>query len=124
MNLIETVVAALHQHIRQQLGDQASGRDIVKDDDVINNPQCSQYLSPLCLVKHRSIRPLQLADSPVTIYRNDERIAERTRGGQVTHMPDVKQVKNTIGKHEPAACHAQTLPLGEHCPPGQNLFDH
>src|SRR6266508_3575633 len=36
MNFVQRVIAAFHQHIRQQLGNQRSRRDIVEDRDVIN----------------------------------------------------------------------------------------
>src|ERR1044072_4126050 len=124
MNLIEIVVAALHQHIRQQLGDQAARRDIVKHDDVINNPQSSEYLSPLRLVEDGPVRSLQFAHSSVAIYRHDERITERTRLRQVAHVPDVQKVKHTICENESLAAGAQTLALGKHRSRGQNLSDH
>jgi len=71
MNLIEIVVATLHQHIRQQFGDQATRRDVVKHNNVINNPQSSEYLSTLRLVKNRPVWSLQLTHSSVAIYRHD-----------------------------------------------------
>jgi hypothetical protein len=39
-------------------------------------------------------------------------------------MPDVQKVENTICKNESLAAGTQTLALGEHRPPGQNLLDH
>src|SRR5262249_8865786 len=91
---------------------------------VIDNPQRREYLGTLISAEHGPIWPLQFTHSPVAIYRHDERVAERARLCQVTNMPDVQQIKNSIRKHESPACRAQTLPLGEHCPPGQNFLDH
>jgi len=124
MNLIEIVVAALHQNVRQQLSDQTARRYIIEDCHVINGPQSRQYFSPLSLAEHRSIRPLQFTHSAIAVYRHNECVAERARLRQIAHMPDVQQVKHTIRKHEPLAQSAQTLALGEQRPPGQNLFDH
>ena len=124
VNLIEIVVAALHQHIRQQLCDQAARRNIVKDDDVINNPQSSKYLSSLGLIEDGPIRPLQLAHGPIAIDRHNERIAERARLRQITHVPDVQKVKHTVCENESLARGAQTLAFRKHRCPGQNLLDH
>lgn len=124
MNLIEFVVAALHQHIRQQLGDQAARRDVVKHDDVINNPQSSEYLSALRLVEDGPIRSFQVTNSSVAINRHDERVAERARLRQVAHVPHVQKVKHTIRENEPLAAGAQTPALGKHGRRGHNLFDH
>ena len=124
MNLIEIVVAALHQHIRQQFGDQAARRDIVKHDDVINNPQSSKYLSTLRLIEDRPTGPLQLADCSITVYGNQQRVAERARLLQVANVPDVQKVKHTIRENETLAAGAQTPALDKHGLAGQNLFDH
>ena len=124
MNLIEIVVAALHQHIRQQLGNQAARRDVVKHDDVINKPQSSEYLSTLRLVEDGPVGSLQLSHGAITIYPDDESIAEGARLSQIAHMPDVQKVKHTIRKNEPLAASAQTPALGKHRRRGQNLFDH
>ena len=89
MNLIEIVVAALHQNVRKQLRNQPPRRHVIEDRHVIDNPQSGEYLGTFSLIEHGSIRSLQLAHCPVAIYRHHERVAERARLCQVANMPDV-----------------------------------
>lgn len=124
MNLIEIVVTALHEDIRQQLGDQTARRDVVKHDNVINNPQSSEYLSTLRLIEDRPVRSLQFTNGSITIYRHNEHITERPRLRQIPHVPDVQKVKYTVCENEPLAASAQTPALGKHGLAGQDLFDH
>ena len=124
MNLIELIIAAFHQHVRQEFRDQTTWRNVVEDRHVIDIPQRGEYLRAFGLIEDRSIRTLQLAHCSITINRDEQRVAERSRLRQVTHVSDVQKIKNAVRKNESRAGGAQTLALPEHLLRGQNLFDH
>ena len=124
MNLIESVIAAFNEHVGQESRDQTAWRDVVEDRHVVNVPQRREYLGSLCFVENRTIRSFQLAHRAVAVYRHEERVAERARLSEITHVSDVQKIEDAVSKNEPRACGTQTFPLSEHLPGAQNLLDH
>src|ERR1041385_7971097 len=114
MNLIESVIAAFHEHVGQQSCDQAAWGDVVEDSHVIDVTQRREYLGSLRLVENRTLRTFPLAPRAVAIDRHEQRVAERARLREIAHVPDVQKIKNAVGKNEPRACRTQTLAFPEH----------
>jgi hypothetical protein len=124
MNLIESVIAAFHQHIRQQSRDQTSWRDVVKDGYVVHTPQRREYLGSLRFIENRTIRSLQLTHRAVAVYRHQQNIPKRARLRQITHVPNVQQIKNAVRKNESPARSTQILALPEHLLRANNFRYH
>ena len=82
MNLIKSVIAALHEHIRQQSRDQAARGDIVEAGDIIDGPQRREYLGSLRLIENRTVRSLQLTHRAVAVDRHEERVTELEDGDE------------------------------------------
>ena len=124
MNLIESVIAALHEHVGQESRDQTSWGDVVENGHVVHVPQRREYLGSLRFIENRTIRSLQLTHRPVAVYRHEERVAKRARLSEIAHVTHVQKIKDAVGENQPRACRTQTFTLSEHLPGSQNLLDH
>ena len=86
MNLIEPVIAALHEHVGQEPRDQTAWGDIVEDSHIVDMPERREYLGSFRLVENRPIWSLQLTHCAIAVYRHYQRITEFTRLREVTNV--------------------------------------
>src|SRR5690348_1427420 len=124
MNLIESVIAPLHQHVGQKSRDETAWRNVVEDGHVVDGTQRRQYLGAFRFVENRAIRSFQFTHRTIAVNRYHERVAECACLSQITHVSHVQKIKNAVRKNETRAPSTQTFALSEHLHGGQYLLDH
>ena len=97
------VVAAFHVDRRPHYLQQLGRADFRKNYDVIHAIERRDDFRAILRGIQRAARAFQSPHRFITVDRHQERVAQRTRGLEITDVADVQQIENPIGENKPAA---------------------
>src|SRR5205085_11442474 len=118
--LFERVVAALREHVGQNLRDERARRLLVEDRHEVHRRERREHFGALALAQHGATRALQSAHRAVAVDGDEQRVPQLPRGFEVAHVPDVQKVEAPVGEDEPPPPRAQILAHTPQLPTIQN----
>src|SRR6478736_6399917 len=97
-DLFAGVVAALDQHARRHLRDQADRRVLLEDRDEIDRLQRRQHFGPRPLVLNRAPLAFQSFHRGIAVETDDQAVAGAARGRQHLDVAGMQDVEAAIGE--------------------------
>ena len=89
-------VGAFHKDIGHQSPDQFIGSVLIKEADVVDNPEGCQNRGPVILLNDRSVVTLQPSDGRIRVDANNQDIAECPRLREVVYVAEMENVKAPV----------------------------
>ena len=108
------VVAAFHQHVGPQLGDELERRVVCELDDRVDHLQGRENIAPFGRRSHGPLWTLQSPNGVVAVDADDESVTFTSRREQHVDVSGVKQVEDTVREHDPTA--PRLSPRARACP--------
>jgi hypothetical protein len=102
-DLIAGPVAAFHQHVREQTGDDFARRGFVKNHYRVDAFERRENFGTLAFRQDGASGTLQLANAGVAVEADDERVAESASLLEAADMPGMQQIEAAIREDDSAA---------------------
>jgi hypothetical protein len=99
---IGCAIGAAGVHFGLEFAEQRRYIGLVRNDHVVHRRERSDERSPRSLGENRTAIAFQLSRTCVGINRHNEQVALLARSTEVADVPSVKQIKDAIGKYDPA----------------------
>ena len=109
---VRRVITSLGVDVRADRLDHSAGTALFKNDDTINALEGAEHLGAVFGGVNRPAGALQFPDRGIAVDRDDEGIAEGGCFFEITHVPDVKNIKNAVGENEFFAPARKFVPQG------------
>ena len=97
---VARVVGALGVHVRMNLANQRAHVRLIEDNDGVHVFECSENLGALRCRHQRPARAFQFAHAGIGVDGDDQLAAQRLRSAQIAHVPDVQQIKASVGEDD------------------------
>ena len=98
-----SVIAAFDINRRTHFFDQASHTHLRKKDDIVYTLERRDDFSSVAFGVQRTAFTFQRPNRIISVDRDNERVAERTRGLEIANVSDVQQIKAAIRQNKLAA---------------------
>lgn len=108
------VVGTFAMNMRPQVAQNRLGGEVIKNHNVVHALDCRHQLRARFGGKQRPAFAFQVSNGPVTVYSHHEHIALLLRSLEIANVPNVEQVKTSVGKNDALPFPAPTLaPAGK-----------
>jgi len=97
-NGVDSVVTALHEHIRAQLANELKWSVLVEDRHGIDNLQGREHIRSLMIAAHGSRRPLEAVHGGIGVDADDEGVTVITGDPEDVDMTRVQKIEDAIGE--------------------------
>src|ERR1700755_3227296 len=94
--LVESVVAAFDEYVRQDFRDERARRLFVEDRDEVDRFQGGEDFGALRFAHDGAVRAFERAHRAVAVYRDEQRVAEAASVREVTHVAYVQDVEAPV----------------------------
>ena len=99
-DLLDPIIAALHQNVGKQLRDQLTRRVLAEKRDPIDAREAGEHVRAALFVVQWSLRSFQPTHGSVRIERDDEHVAERARREEILHVSRMQDIENAVGEYD------------------------
>jgi hypothetical protein len=118
-DLLEGIVPALHQNVREQGADERLWSVVVEEGDGIHGLQTRQHESSIGLGHHWAPGAFEPLYRSVGVHSHDQGVTKAASLVEIVHMAAVQEVEASVGEHQPERPWAAEP--GDDLPPGKNL---